>query len=173
MAGRVNYDPITGHFVWLKRNGVTPDDNRWNAQFSGKIAGTLKSTGYVCICFTFNGSEVMVFAHRLAWLIYYGLMPENDIDHINGCRNDNRICNLRDVPRSANCRNLAKNTRNTSGHSGVTWDSSRCKWKAQVNIGGKNRFLGRFDDINQAVNAARTARDLNGFTGRDRLERAA
>ena len=33
--------------------------------------------------------------HRLAWFLYYGEFPKNDIDHINGIRTDNRIENLR------------------------------------------------------------------------------
>ena len=36
-------------------------------------------------------------AHRLAWLYVYGTWPENQIDHINCDKTDNRICNLRVV----------------------------------------------------------------------------
>lgn len=34
-------------------------------------------------------------SHRVAWFIYYGEWPANDVIHINGNRSDNRIANLR------------------------------------------------------------------------------
>lgn len=44
-------------------------------------------------------------AARLAWYLYYKEWP-NQIDHINGNRSDNRICNLRNVTSKQNNQNL-------------------------------------------------------------------
>ncbi len=65
----------------------------------GAIAGSLNSYGYTRI--TLNKKEYM--AHRLIWL-WHGneLLPERQIDHINQCKNDNRIENLRLVSPSEN-----------------------------------------------------------------------
>ncbi len=42
-------------------------------------------------------------AHRLIWIYHYGPIPEGfEIDHINRKRDDNRIENLRVVPRRLN-----------------------------------------------------------------------
>lgn len=40
--------------------------------------------------------------HRLAWWFHYGKWPDNQIDHINGDKGDNRIANLRDVTAKEN-----------------------------------------------------------------------
>lgn len=43
--------------------------------------------------------------HRLVWLIVHGDWPTHEIDHINRDAGDNRIENLRDVPRKVNLAN--------------------------------------------------------------------
>ncbi|MGL9722094.1 HNH endonuclease signature motif containing protein [Symbiopectobacterium sp.] len=47
-------------------------------------------------------------AHRLAWIYVYGVEPDGEIDHINGIRSDNRICNFRIVDDKQNARNRRK-----------------------------------------------------------------
>ena len=42
---------------------------------------------------------------------------------------------------------------NTSGFNGVTWDESRKKWQARVQVSGKTKLLGRFKTINDAAKA--------------------
>ncbi|MDA6380520.1 HNH endonuclease signature motif containing protein [Escherichia coli] len=61
-------------------------------------------------------------AHRLAWLIVYGTMPDGFIDHINRVRTDNRISNLRLVTHSENMQNRKIQKNNKSGYRGVSWD---------------------------------------------------
>ena len=56
-----------------------------------------------------------VYFHRKA-LVCPGNMV---IDHINRCRFDNRIDNLRIVTNQQNCRNTTTNNNNTSGKTGV------------------------------------------------------
>ena len=47
-------------------------------------------------------------AQRLAWYYVYGVWPEDDIDHINRNKMDNRISNLRCLSRADNLRNRGK-----------------------------------------------------------------
>jgi hypothetical protein len=42
---------------------------------------------------------------------------------------------------------------NKSGYVGVCWDKPRCKWAAQIKINKKKYNIGRFDELNDAVEA--------------------
>jgi len=60
-----------------------------------------------------------------------------------------------------NIRNLTMKTpkHNTSGVKGVTWDKSRNKWVAQIIFKGKNYYLGRYADKNDAIKARKSAEE--------------
>ena len=72
-------------------------------------------------------------------------------DHINGNGLDNRRENLRVVTCRQNQQNQHVIT--TSKYPGVHWHKRYQKWQAQIWIEGKNRFLGYFDDENDAYHA--------------------
>ena len=56
-------------------------------------------------------------------------------------------------------------SRNTSGYVGVTWDSAREKWAAQIEFKGKHYHLGRYDTITEAADVRRIAEEslFGGF----------
>lgn len=54
-------------------------------------------------------------------------------------------------------KNMLKN--NTSGIRGVTWDKSREKWQAQIEFKGKNYYLGRYDNIEDAAKIRKIAEE--------------
>lgn len=88
--------------------------------------------------------------HRLAWLFVYGRMPNGVIDHINGQKQDNRICNLRDVDQVVNGLNRhGPNKNNKTGVLGVCKHSLCGKYMARAN----GRYLGLFDTVEQAAKA--------------------
>lgn len=95
--------------------------------------------------------------HRIIWAMMTGDFPAGDTDHINGCRTDNRWCNLRDVPRSANILNRQGRTRadNTSGATGV-FPRENGKWRAMIGGSARRINLGTFDTKEEAI-AARNA----------------
>ncbi len=74
--------------------------------------------------------------HRLIWLYHYGELPDKDVDHINGVRDDNRIENLRLASRSQNNMNYSKPVNNTSGIRGVYQDKVSGLWYWQVKYEG-------------------------------------
>ena len=78
------YNPDTGLFI---RN---LSERRWKA---GQVMGTPHIRGYVSIKICGH----VVLAHRLAFLYMEGLMPSDQVDHINGVKTDNRFSNLRKV----------------------------------------------------------------------------
>ena len=119
---------------------------RWRA-YGGVPAGSDSGDGYIRI----GVDGRLYFAQRLAWLYVNGQWPENDVDHINGQRADNRLCNLRRATRSQNNINAVRPKDNTSGYKGVM--ASRGKWLARIGVNRKKVFLGRFDSIEDAAQA--------------------
>ena len=127
----LDYDPETGLFRWKSkavRNGA-----------HGGRAGNTRPKGYVCI--RIDGRLYM--AHRLAWLYVHGMMPTQQIDHINQIKSDNRIDNLREASPSQNGQNRSKPRRdNKAGFLGVQRKGNR--WIALIGVNGKQQYLGMF-----------------------------
>ncbi|MCU0501532.1 MAG: HNH endonuclease [Anaerolineae bacterium] len=128
----LDYDPLTGIFRW--KVAVS------SAAKVGAIAGCKHHSGYWQIRFQKNS----VFAHRLAWLHYYGHYPNDQIDHLNGDRLDNRIDNLRDVTPSINLQNAKRPSKNkkSAPYRGVYKEGN--SYRARISINGKSIHLGRF-----------------------------
>lgn len=87
--------------------------------------------------------------HRLIFLMFNGFMPEQ-VDHINGVRQDNRPENLRQANHSQNCMNR-KNMGASS--KGCYWQSKRNKWIAQIGFKGKRITIGYFENLEDAAKA--------------------
>ena len=136
----LDYDRGTGEFRWKFSVGQRAK--------SGGAAGCLGPNGYVHI----NVIGHACYAHRLAWLYVYGEWPSEQVDHINGKRNDNRIANLRDVSHVGNCQNkrAALPSNKSSGLLGVSWSSAMKKYGAQIVCNGVTHKLGYFDDKHDA-----------------------
>lgn len=74
-----------------------------------------------------------------------------EVDHINGIRTDNRICNLRECTNTQNGQNiLAASPLSSCGLRGVVLDKRRGTWRAEITVNGRCRFLGTFKDKHEA-----------------------
>jgi len=124
----------------------------------GSIAGCLDAEGYRII--RVDGKNYK--SHRLIWLWVYGEWPQEQIDHVNGKRDDNKITNLRDVSQSINLRNSKKQKNNTSGITGVYWSKKYGNWSAIVFQGGEKRFLGAYDCKYRAASIRHFAMEIEG-----------
>ena len=137
----LDYSPETGAFKWkvskAKRLRV------------GDVAGCQHKRGYWVIVIDGRG----YLAHRLAWAHTYGVWPEDQLDHKNGIRNDNRISNLREATNAENHQNKGARADNTSGYQGVSYKKDRNKWFSQIEANGKNKHLGYFDSPESAYSA--------------------
>ena len=101
-----------------------------------------RSTGYIQI--KVGGKHYL--AHRLIMLAFVG-ESDQEIDHINRIRHDNRFENLRYCTRSENMLNMDR-IDNTKGYS-----SFRNKWQARIRINGKQKYLGLFEKEEDARQA--------------------
>jgi hypothetical protein len=140
----LHYDSETGIFTWIKRpyhaNRIKIGEHAGSNHIMGYRATRLFNTRYLL--------------HRLAWLYEYGKFPDDDIDHINGIKNDNRICNLRESTDYGNMQNMIRPTkRNKLGLLGVSYDKTKKKYVAQIHHNGKYTHIGRFDTKEAAYEA--------------------
>lgn len=123
----INYNPNTGLFTWKKSRG---------GKVANSICGRIDTSGHRQI--TINNRSYL--AHRIAIFIKNGSWPKNQIDHINGNKDDNRIINLRECSASQNQQNSKKRIDNKSGVKGVSWHNGRKNWVCQLQI-NKKRFM--------------------------------
>jgi hypothetical protein len=91
------------------------------------------------------------FVHTLIFLYHNGYIPENNIDHKDRCRANNRIENLRETSTVCNIRNTKLQSRNISGVKGVCWHNQEGKWRAQIVVNKKQHYLGLFLCFTEAV----------------------
>lgn len=76
-----------------------------------------------------------------------------EVDHINGNGLDNRKANLRLCTRQQNCYNHRVRNTSKSGITGISWDTQTNKWRATITLNGKMINIGRFVEIEDAINA--------------------
>lgn len=166
----IDYDPESGKAYWKERDvkwfkdgkirTAEQEMNRWNLRHAGKEITNLNSQGHIQVRILGR----LFLLHRLIWLREYGEWPENDIDHINGIRTDNRLCNLRSVSHRDNLRNRKKFRNNTSGQNGVNLHKNTDKWRAAIrNNKGKSIHLGLFNTFEEAVCARKAAEVEYGY----------
>lgn len=131
----------------MRTAGYDPDSGRFARQ---NICST---TGYVYV--SIGGQSLQ--AHRVAWAIHSGEWPKQQIDHIDGDRQNNRIENLRLATQTQNNWNMRVTSKSKSGIKGVYFDKERGKWAATICVHKRRINLGRFlciDDAKAAYKAA-------------------
>ena len=139
----LSYDRSNGALTWVI-------DAAPNAP-AGSVAGCRMNKGYWAV--SLLGRSYL--AHRLAWLHVHGDWPKHQIDHINGDRGDNRLCNLRETTNATNAQNKRfARSDNKCGLLGVR--QLREKWQARIMKDGKATHLGSFD-TKEAAHAAYVA----------------
>lgn len=135
---QLEYDSVTGLFRWKVSKPRAA---------KGSIAGFSCSKGYTRI----KVLGVISAAHRLAWLLSEGVWPTEQIDHINGVRNDNRRCNLREATAFENARNRRSHKPTKSGFKGVY--AMGKKFQARCRVANVVHHLGTFPTAEEASTA--------------------
>lgn len=160
----VSYDAETGQLQWKERPREHFKTDRGHKQTNARQIG---KPAFSCphSCGYLHGAidGTKLFAHRVAWAIYYGHWPDGEIDHINHDKTDNRIANLRAADRLTNGKNLSRKSNNKTGVNGVYIHSKTQRFIAQIRVNHKVHHLGSFATMNDAVSARRKAEEQHGF----------
>lgn len=144
LKGCFFYDPVTG--IFIRKKPVA------NCSRVGEIAGHRNKKGYIIIKFRQRAYK----AHRLAWFYMTGKWPDDQIDHVNRDKSDNRFSNLREADNSLNVHNIGIQKNNTSGFKGVSYDQKLNKYRAYLDYRGKRYFLKLHDTALEASIARET-----------------
>lgn len=116
---------------------------------------------------SFTNGYVMAYDKNLKKNIYLHQLIMNRIgvddglvvDHIDRNKSNNRRNNLRIVTYQDNSRNCSLSKRNTSGITGVTWNSGKDKWQSTICIKGKLKMLGMSKDLDFAIELRKKAEE--------------
>jgi len=159
----LRYDKETGNLRWERRPSSMFNKqwqcDSWNTKYAGKKIITLDGKGYLVL--SIFGKRYI--AHRVVWEMVYG-KPPTIIDHINGVRTDNRLCNLREVTCQQNHMNASRPRTNTSGVIGVYLNKKRGIWCAQIKHNGHTRHLGSSPIFEEAVVLRKAEEKRLGFS---------
>jgi hypothetical protein len=125
---------------------------RWHVAKVGPRAGY-----YATRKVPFGSKQKMVYLHHAVVGFPCGGFV---VDHINGDTLDNRRANLRFVTVRQNSSNhrARREGKTSSQFVGVYYRKSSGRWRALIKIGGKQRYLGTFDEETKAAAAYQAAK---------------
>lgn len=146
-------DVETGWLTWRKPRGPAA---------IGYRAGSPDKDGYRYLAW--EGRYYL--EHRVIWALLHGRWPA-EVDHVNMNRADNRPANLREASSAENKHNRAKQSNNTSGFKGVSFNKRSGKFCARLSVNKKCRSLGYFETAEQAHEAYQAAaKEMHGAFAR-------
>lgn len=140
----LKYDQDTGNFFWLK--------NTSNKR-AGDKAGSFTSTGYIIISINKKSYK----AHRLAFLYMSGVLPTDEVDHIDRNRSNNKWNNLRLATHADNQTNKLNNLKTQSGFTHITYRVINSCWTVRLGKAHKEKFIGNYKDLKEAIKALETS----------------
>lgn len=142
------YNRATGDLFWKSRPEHHFKNSEVarlrNAKYTGMLAGRINDTsGYRKIEIDCKPYA----AHRIIWRMITGEEPEDEIDHKNGVRHDNRWENLRSCTRAQNQHNK-NGIENNTGFKNVKLHKGR--YIARICVENTRVHLGSFDSAEEA-----------------------
>lgn len=150
----LDYDPETGLFNWRSRPLSHFNDPRVHVRWNRYRVGTsafrpTKGRRYLRATVTYQGVEIELLAHRVAWAFVTGEWPTDEIDHIDCETWNTRFSNLREATRSENSRNR-RHYAKKSPLKGISQHLTTGRWKSQIWVDGKSLYLGFFVTAEEA-----------------------
>lgn len=127
------YDPESGIVTRISRTS--------NRIRLGDAVGTLHRTGYLTV--EIMGKQYPL--HRIIWMMVEGKWPAQQIDHKDTDRANNRWANLREATNGQNTCNQKLRVTSKTGLKGVSFVSTKKKYKATIGLNNKDIHLGFHD----------------------------
>ena len=172
MAIEITQELIKEFFSYDEVSGVVtikPRARKWfvskcshpafNSRYGNKPIKTKDKDGYLFM--TVLG--VRCLAHKIACMYMTGEWP-NEMDHINGIRDDNSWVNLRSVTRRENLKNLSVKKNTPYGILGISKIKTTGRWRAKIATQiNKHTHLGVFSDFFEAVCCRKSAENKHGY----------
>jgi len=141
-----------GELFWADRLKTKAATTRW----AGKRAGDKKQNGYWYVCLL--GKRIL--QHRLIFALHHGYWPD-EVDHIDGNTENNRIQNLREATSTSNSRNTKRRVDNSTGYSGIS-KLPYGSWRVRIGT----THVGCYKTKEQAIVARSAFLSENGYTER-------
>jgi len=121
------------------------------------LSAATNASGYSLVALYKDGKTKAITVHQLVSMAFLSHKPcgyKLVVDHINTFKTDNRLQNLQLITHREN---LSKDKRwsskYTSKYTGVFWYKPTQKWRAQIRINGKIKYLGSFKSELEASEA--------------------
>lgn len=168
LSACVDYEAPTGSLVWRVRSPDTftsakatlKSVDNWNRAHAGKPAfnNRVPLTGYLRGCLNYQE----IYAHRLIWKLVHDAEPPC-IDHVNGDKADNRLCNLRAADHAINAQNRKLLT---PGKPNGVFLLKNGKWRAHLKYRGVVVLQRQCSSFDEAVHLRREMEQRLGLATR-------
>lgn len=135
---------------YIRQNFIYHADGTFERKDRRNSTGSIDKDGYLIIKIKTKQYK----AHRLVYAYFNGRFPDEEIDHINRVRTDNRIENLRTATRIENVRNTKVKPNKETGVVGVHITKGTNK-KYTTRLGNRTY---RFYSLNDAMHARKKYR---------------
>lgn len=107
----------------------------------------INSKGYLVLSLFKNGKRKHFEVHQLVAIAFLNHKPDGFkivVDHINEKKTDNRLENLQLITNRENVLKSIDKNKTSSKYMGVSWDKKSKKYRTQIRINGKSKYLGNF-----------------------------
>jgi hypothetical protein len=141
------FDYKDGQLIWKI-------DKKYSKIKAGTIAGHEIKHQYIQVVI----DRKTYYLHRLIFVYHNGHCPKV-LDHIDGNQANNRIENLREATSSQNGFNSRLNVNSSTKMKNVNWNTEANKYRVELAVNGKNKFIGYYVDPELAELVAIEARD--------------
>lgn len=156
-----NYEGVyqVSNFGRIKSLSRIVKTQRVNRMVSERILSQgFNKNGYMTIHFCKNKHKKTRRVHQLVAIAFLNHEPSGMklvVHHIDGNKSNNHVGNLQIITQRENTSKYRKGL--TSKYTGVSWFKNTNKWNAQIQIKGKTKYLGHFNNELQASKAYQKA----------------